>query len=943
MKSRLFFALLIISALQVAAEIPAGYYSTAEGEQDEALKSALYNIVRPHTRIEYGAKGTWVVFRTSDVRPDGSIWDMYSDIVRYFPVAGSHSEMHIEHSVPKSWWGEQTNFIYDASFDLHHLVPSDASANMSKSNNVLGIVEKATFDNGVTRVGAATVDGKTLNAFEPDDEYKGDFARMYMYVATCYQDYTWTSDGVYMFNTENYPTLNAYSQRLLMEWHRQDPVSEKEVTRNDAVYAAQLNRNPFIDFPLLAEYLWGDSIGRKFSMNAGAYPRLITPAQGDVIDMGSVMQGGVATYDLTIYGQNLTAPLSLAWKGSAGISLSRESITAASAENSTSVILSYDNTELIGVLRDTLIITGGGLDTPVNLPVSVQGTPQFITLPAENIESTAATLRWVALPEATGYKVEVYRGVSKATDLFISAYVEGSSYNKAIAIYNGTNGDVPLSEYALYRQQNGIGTFTDAFKLPNKNLKAGETFILVSSQCSDETLRGDADVLVPSSEHSPLNFNGNDAVALYRNGIMIDVVGYSDMVEYWGQNMTLYRSTATLGPTVDFDMNDWRMAPIDDFASLRLHEMTALDPAPLCVATIETDATSYRIEDLTPETTYCYAVSATHSGKSVPALYGTLFTTESLSTPILDTPMEISSTGFSIEWGAIGGAEGYEVDCFTVEGREPVSEIEGFDSVGSNGKPLPEGWSGTASGNYTSAASSGEAAPSVGLKGDGQYIETPYYEDAITALSFMYRFASTATGSSLLVEAMVGDEWQILQTIAYENTTKHTETLAFEVSQDIHAFRFTYQKVAGNLAIDDVKITYGSTEREYVLQEQYVAVPRMEITHLLPLTTYHYRVRAVAGDKYSEWSSTESVTTLQDSGVMSYTIEELAYILCNKEITLRNLSAGSRVVIYSIEGLPCSRHIATSHTVTATLPAQGIYIVVVEDKSGVVAQKVVCR
>ncbi len=124
----------------VRAELPAGYYSLAEGQKDETLKTALHQIVKQHVRIDYGAKGTWVVFRTSDVRPDGSIWDMYSNEVRLFPEAGSHPDMNIEHSVPKSWWGDSYPFIYDASYDLHHLVPSDASANMAKSNNILGEV-----------------------------------------------------------------------------------------------------------------------------------------------------------------------------------------------------------------------------------------------------------------------------------------------------------------------------------------------------------------------------------------------------------------------------------------------------------------------------------------------------------------------------------------------------------------------------------------------------------------------------------------------------------------------------------------------------------------------------------------------------------------------------------------------------------------------------------
>ena len=271
MKDRVAFLLfLAIFAISVYAGIPPGYYDSVAGKSGAELKTAIHYIIKPHKRIDYGAKGTWVVFRTSDVRSDGSIWDMYSNVVRHFPESGSHPEMHIEHSVPKSWWGDKSPFKYEASYDLHHLVPSDASTNMSKSNRVLGEVDEglkgAVRDNGVSKTGKAKVKNKVYPVFEPHDEYKGDFARMYMYVATCYQDYTWVSNGVDMFNSEPYPTLNEYSVELLMRWHRQDPVSAKEMDRNEAVYLVQDNRNPFIDFPLLAEYLWGDSIGCAFAL-----------------------------------------------------------------------------------------------------------------------------------------------------------------------------------------------------------------------------------------------------------------------------------------------------------------------------------------------------------------------------------------------------------------------------------------------------------------------------------------------------------------------------------------------------------------------------------------------------------------------------------------------------------------------------------------------------
>lgn len=303
-----FFTIVSMSfALIAVAEMPRDYYpDNLEGRSREDLKTALHKLIKVHTRIEYGRNGTWVVFRESDVRDDGGIWDMYSDVRRYFPASGAHRDMNIEHSVPKSWWGDDYPYTVDASFDLHHLVPSDADANSAKSNYALGEVEGTpSYDNGVSKVGKAT--GYSHNVFEPDDQYKGDFARMYMYFVTCYQDYTWVSSAPIMFTTGAYPTLNDYSRNLLLKWHRQDPVSTKEILRNNAVYKHQNNRNPFIDYPHLAEHIWGNRTNYAFRFNGDEVkaPKLNVKT-GDIISLGSEMLGANHTLQYTIKGENIT-------------------------------------------------------------------------------------------------------------------------------------------------------------------------------------------------------------------------------------------------------------------------------------------------------------------------------------------------------------------------------------------------------------------------------------------------------------------------------------------------------------------------------------------------------------------------------------------------------------------------------------------------------------
>ena len=252
-------ALLLVSFLYLQAQPSPGYYNNAVGKKQKELKTALYVIINPHTAIEYYSSAT--SFRTTDWHPDGYFWDMYSNVKK---TTWSGSGLNREHNMPKSWFGiasGQEN-SQPIGTDLHNLYPSDKSANEAKGNYALGVVGASpTFNNGVVKVGKSAYPGYSGTVFEPANEYKGDFARCYMYMVTCYEDYAtrWTSTGVTsMLSNNAYPVFKPYAINLLMEWHRNDPVSSKEINRNNAVDNIQRNRNPFIDFPVLAEYIWGE-------------------------------------------------------------------------------------------------------------------------------------------------------------------------------------------------------------------------------------------------------------------------------------------------------------------------------------------------------------------------------------------------------------------------------------------------------------------------------------------------------------------------------------------------------------------------------------------------------------------------------------------------------------------------------------------------------------
>ncbi|MBQ9362659.1 MAG: endonuclease [Bacteroidaceae bacterium] len=247
------------------------YYKAADQKQKAELKSVLGTIIANHKKLGYSNLWKYyekVDYVEGDTNSNGQyrVFDYYSDDAHYFNGNGDAvSGMNKEHVAPQSWWEGGTGI--NVGNDIIQVLPSEASANNAKGNYALGIAKTS-----VKQENNRVKTGKNANGdyvFEPCDEYKGDFARIYFYVATCYPDVPWKTSVTgteVAFKKEDYPTLKPDFVNLLLQWHRQDPVCEWEITRNDRVYGEQGNRNPFVDYPQLAEYIWGDSIDYKWDL-----------------------------------------------------------------------------------------------------------------------------------------------------------------------------------------------------------------------------------------------------------------------------------------------------------------------------------------------------------------------------------------------------------------------------------------------------------------------------------------------------------------------------------------------------------------------------------------------------------------------------------------------------------------------------------------------------
>lgn len=411
-----------LTCLGASAAIPDGYYSSLNGKSGQALKDAIHELAIRHTTLSYGS--LWAYFAETDCRDDDNskVWDMYSDKTYYFRggTSGVYG-MHKEHSLPKSWWGgyDETQG-YAGYTDINHLYPSDGDANMAKSNHPLGEVSTASFDNGVTKVGSPKTGqgGGSNSVFEPDDRYKGDFARTYFYMACAYQNYTWKY--TYMLTNNSWKSLNDWSIDLLCRWARNDAVSDKEVSRNDAVQKHQNNRNPFIDFPELFEYIWGNRQGEVFYVDDtnpqpvyDGDPELITPTQGTVLDFGEVAIGKSLDYVLYIKGRCLNNPLSLQLYRydyeMFNISVTTVSRTAANSAEGYPLTITYTPTAL-GEHTTRLLISDGGLTGSVGVELRARCVPvptlsTLTALPASGINGTNYTANWQAANEQVDYYI----------------------------------------------------------------------------------------------------------------------------------------------------------------------------------------------------------------------------------------------------------------------------------------------------------------------------------------------------------------------------------------------------------------------------------------------------------------------------------------------------------------------------------------------------------
>ena len=297
-----------------ADSLPA-YYASIDGTSGKELLAAIQQVAKIGYRTtDFRYDSVWLAFKYTDIRTDGLIWEIYSDCNFEYEKdrtsntsqTGECKGYNREHAMCQSWFGKKSNEdLYDLhgnkasssmkntpGSDIFHIYPASYGMNSRRGNRPYGEVLTAanTSGNGTkygtpvttksvtNSIAGAYVEGTitvSTNVLEPADEYKGDIARSYFGTMVKWAGewafnknelgnviFDATIDVDTHYGPENNYGFTDYGLALMLSWHRQDPVSQKEVDRNNGIQKTQGNRNPFIDYPYLAEFIWGEMSGQ---------------------------------------------------------------------------------------------------------------------------------------------------------------------------------------------------------------------------------------------------------------------------------------------------------------------------------------------------------------------------------------------------------------------------------------------------------------------------------------------------------------------------------------------------------------------------------------------------------------------------------------------------------------------------------------------------------
>lgn len=614
MKIKILFLSLFVSIIAFGQE---AYYNnvdlTAEGIN---LKEKLATkTISAHTNLLVYTPGVWEALKVTDLNPENS-----SEVLLIYGYSssgasarsrnknengGGQGDWNREHTYPKSL-GNPPLGSSGPGADSHHLRPSDVGYNTQRGN--------------LKFVDGSGNSGSSSGGWYPGDEWKGDVARMMMYMYLRYGDRC--KPNVVGVGSSSATPDDMID--LFLKWNVEDPVSDFERQRNtyhdsQQTYA-QGNRNPFIDNAYLATRIWGgtpaeDSWG-IYSSNDNQAPTVPTNVSLSNITTASInvswtaatdnvavtkyevytngnLHGETNTTNYTATGlnSNTTYAITVSAKDIAnnqsaqstavnGTTLSDSTPpsvpTNLSVSNETGTSFkvnwtsSTDNTAVVGY--DIFVdgtLKGSSETTSYTVSGLTISTTYSITVLAKDSANNKSA-------QSTAVNATTTDGTNSVVELFFSEYVEGSYNNKAIEIANLTDNPIDLSAYSIKKQSNGAGSWINEFPLSG-TINANDVFVTIHFEADNATLLAEADIIAPEgSEYgAPINFNGNDPVGLFKNDVLIDIIGVLGITTDDYKDMTLRRKISVTQPNTSFTSSEWEELAQNTVDGIGFHGDTA--------------------------------------------------------------------------------------------------------------------------------------------------------------------------------------------------------------------------------------------------------------------------------------------------------------------------------------------------------------------------------
>lgn len=522
---KILFSAVFLSAI-VSAQAPSGYYDNTIGLTGYALKTKLHEIIsNKNVNWHYSDLPTYYnqtdldKYYDHDANNTTILLDIYSEIpsgldsyeyssANLISTSGAEGlGYNREHAVPQSTF----NSNYPMYSDLHFVIPTDARINQLRNNYPYGIGNSTvhyTFSNTSKICNSAIPNYVYTNrVYEPIAEFRGDIARMLLYFAVRYEDKLPSFNHSTNINPAiDRSAFDGTAERafepayitMLLQWHQQDPVSQREIDRNNAVYNLQKNRNPFIDNPQWVDSIWlqtADSIAPQTPLNLNS----------------------------TQTGANFT---NLAWSPSTNTDVLGYNI--------------YQNGVYVATTKSTSIVIDH-LTASTTYSFTVKAYDQA----------------YLVSPDSNTVNVSTLATDSNAKDLYITKYIEGTGNNKAIEILNKTGHEVDLNNYSIkvqyYNSVTNSYYFGNSFELEGKISNNESRVILNPKGALSCYTNNEADFLTAGDA---MNFSGTQYIELAYKSTTIDAVG-SKFVNNTLGDISLYRKNTVTQPSNSYINTEW--------------------------------------------------------------------------------------------------------------------------------------------------------------------------------------------------------------------------------------------------------------------------------------------------------------------------------------------------------------------------------------------------